>query len=203
MSESNPEPQAREAATPSTSEERPQGSPPESSAQPSDAPKKRRRGSRGGRNRNKNRTAGAPGTTVTGDDRRPDDLPERASEGRPSAEAAERSLVRRPGAPAGTLPTEGSTGDAPGSRGENKPRIGDSRPAIGDRRPAPVAGGDPASADGDGAKKRRRRGGRGRSRGGSGGAGGGASTKPVEHVIGEAVELDEETLERRRGRERK
>jgi ribonuclease E len=83
------------------------------------------------------------------------------------------------------------------------------KPQIGDRRPAPSAGsgaGAGESESGEGpARKRRRRGGRGRGKSGSGGGGNGErqGNRPVEHVIGEGVELDEETLERRRGRERK
>jgi ribonuclease E len=68
------------------------------------------------------------------------------------------------------------------------------KPQVGDTLPAPVVA--PAAKDGgdDGpARKRRRRGGRGRSKG----------NRPVEAEIGEAVELDPETLEKRRGRERK
>jgi ribonuclease E len=147
--------------------------------------KKRRRGSRGGRNRNAAaRAARAATTDGVGDaDRRPDDLPERTGEGRPSAEAAEKALVR-------------------------KPQIGDSRPAA--ARAAEAKQDGVGDSDADGSPKRRRRGGRGRgkgtSTGGSGGGGGGGrggSSRPVEHVIGDAVELDEETLEKRRGRERK
>ncbi|HEX4904518.1 MAG TPA: Rne/Rng family ribonuclease [Acidimicrobiales bacterium] len=135
------------------------------------APKKRRRGSRGGRNRNAAaRAARAAATNATADEtRRPDDLPERIGEGRPSAEAAERALVR-------------------------KPQIGDVRPSAAPQPQERAPRADRDGADG-GERKRRRRG--GRSRGGRGG------TKPVEHLIGDAVELDEETLEKRRGRERK
>jgi ribonuclease E len=71
-----------------------------------------------------------------------------------------------------------------------KPKIGDTLPAP---TPAPAAkadaNGDPAAP----ARKRRRRGGRGR----------GKANQPVEAEIGEAIELDPETLEKRRGRERK
>ncbi|MEA3021101.1 MAG: ribonuclease, partial [Actinomycetota bacterium] len=112
--------------------------------------------------------------TAAPDDDRPDDLPERISDGRPSPEAAERALVR-------------------------KPQIGDSRPAQ--RADAPRTGSNGADAgagETDATRKRRRRGGRGRSKGG-----GGAGGRPVEHMIGDAVELDSETLEKRRGRERK
>ena len=149
--------------TPNTSPSPDAGRPP--SPDGATAPKKRRRGSRGGRNRNAAaRAARAAAASSAGEDRRPDDLPERISEGRPSAEAAERALVR-------------------------KPKIGDSRPAP----PPPEETAKDGASDSP-AKKRRRRGGRGRSRGGN---------RPVEQVVGDAVELDEETLERRRGRERK
>jgi ribonuclease E len=150
---------------------------------------KRRRGSRGGRGRGRagggasdQSAAAAPteggGTTARQSkaaerSRMPDELPERAMEGRPkSAEAAERALVR-------------------------KPQIGDSRPAP---EPAPA---EPK------AKSRRRRGGRGR--GGGGGGGGRAAApatsgrvKPVEAILGgDAIELDEETFDKRRGKQRK
>ena len=52
-----------------------------------------------------------------------------------------------------------------------------------------------------GQKRRRRRGGRGR--GGGGGNNNGAAQTPVTALTGEAVELDEETLALRKGRERK
>ncbi|MGI8778148.1 MAG: Rne/Rng family ribonuclease, partial [Acidimicrobiales bacterium] len=108
------------------------------------------------------------------------DLPDRLGEGRPSAEAGDRATVRRP-------------------------RIGDTRPAPADdgafssEESADGRAGDEGGdrgEDGAGARRRRRRGGRGR---GSGQAG------PLDDVNGheEPVALDEETLERRRGRERK
>jgi ribonuclease E len=155
---------------------------------------RRRRGSRGGRNRSRPADAKAAdggATTRAGDpageDRNPDDLPDRHSENRPSPEAAERALVR-------------------------KPQIGDTLPASG---PAPAArptATTPAAkrstaGEGTGAspgtRRRRRRGGRGR--GGSGGGGGAGRPQPVEGLTGDEspIELDAETLERRRGRERK
>jgi ribonuclease E len=135
----------------------------------------------------------------------PDDLPDRIRENKPSAEAAERALVRR------------------------KPQIGDTMPAPPVVTDAPaVATTTGADTDAEGAtttpKKRRRRGGRGRGGSGNGGGvGGGNQTggrqrsdqggggrrsgrpnRPVEAVTDDdPVELDEETLERRRGRERK
>ncbi len=101
------------------------------------------------------------------------ELPERLAEGRPSAEAGDRATVRRP-------------------------RIGDTRPAphddVAEAPDEPEAAG--TADDGGGTRRRRRRGGRGRSPGQSRVIDGGA-----EHE--EPVALDEETLERRRGRERK
>jgi ribonuclease E len=114
-------------------------------------------------------------------DKTPDELPERANEGRPkSAEAADRALVR-------------------------KPKIGDTRPAPASESEPP----EPAEAK---AKPRRRRGSRGRSGGGAGGPDGGGNgrggsstpVKPVEAILGgDPLELDDEQLEKRRGRHRK
>ena len=126
----------------------------------------------------------------------------------------------------------GDNPPAPGAGGR-KPQIGDSRPApdgggrkpqIGDSRPAPEAGsaggneggnqggagGEPGSSSGR--RRRRRRGGRGRGQGGgnqgqqSGGRQGSQRdmNRPVEAVTDDApVELDEDTLKSRRGRERR
>ncbi|MCY3862536.1 MAG: Rne/Rng family ribonuclease [bacterium] len=110
------------------------------------------------------------------------------------------------------------------SSSDNRPKIGDSRPAlppsdnrpkIGDSRPAPSGNGSGSSGgsgsggsgsggsnsgsggSGSGRKRRRRRGGRGRG-------GGSRPIQPVEHKVSDGpVELDEKTLERRRGRRRK
>jgi ribonuclease E len=69
------------------------------------------------------------------------------------------------------------------------------KPKIGDTLPAPTPPPSAPEADGDApARKRRRRGGRGRSKG---------AGRPVEAETGEPIELDPETLEKRRGRERK
>jgi ribonuclease E len=71
-----------------------------------------------------------------------------------------------------------------------KPQIGDSMPAP-DLHRAAVEG----DAEGDGTgPRRRRRGGRGRGKG---------TNRPVEADLGGGVALDAETLEKRRGRERK
>jgi ribonuclease E len=177
--------------------------------------KRRRRGSRGGRKRSRPRSDGStdgidkaepdkteaatvedaaatPSTAVSTEPARPggddDDhtpeLPDLHREGRPaSVEAAATALVRKaapPGAPV-------------------KPKIGDTIPAAA-LRPAEPA--EPADDAGDGGKRRRRRrGGRGRS---SGLGATQTTDRPIEAVIAhEPVELDEETLGRRRGRERK
>jgi ribonuclease E len=167
--------------------------------------KRRRRGSRGGRKRSKPRTdrpspdgpapdapatppaaspSGPPVSPDDGDDDRVPELPDLHREGRPaSVEAAAKALVRKaspPGAPA-------------------KPKIGDTIPADLLRTAEPA---QPTEDGGEGGKRRRRRrGGRGRS---SGSGGGQQQARPVEAVLAhDPVELDEETLERRRGRERK
>jgi ribonuclease E len=169
------------------------------------ARRRRRRGSRGGKGRKRpeggtagNAPAGAatdtPSSTgerrpASGDSgsRQPAELPERASVGRVRDPAvAERALVRK------------------------QPQIGDSRPAprIGDTRPAPAPKpriGDtrPAPSETDKRSRRRRRRG---PRSGSGTSGREASTlTPVEAVVDDdfPVELDDDVLESRRGRERK
>ena len=71
-------------------------------------------------------------------------------------------------------------------------------PASTSTSAAPRAGGDaPASKEAGGGRRRRRRGGRGKG-------GGGGTNQPVRSTVDrEPVEIDEEILERRRGRERK
>jgi ribonuclease E len=79
------------------------------------------------------------------------------------------------------------------------------KPKIGDTRPAPVAA-VPAAAVPTSAKKKRRRGGRGKGAGvGGNGRGGGDAVRAgttVDDDFGDPIELDEATLERRRGKER-
>jgi len=171
---------------------------------------RRRRGSRGGRSRARSTGPAADGGAETADGPstghddtdQPDqpELPDRSIEGKIQDPAvAERALVKRP-------------------------RIGDSRPA-----PEGLDAPDVSAAGRDGARggrgkassgtesggstaksgSRRRRGGRGKSSGANGGANGGANrsstarSAPVEAIVGgDAVELDEATLEKRRGRER-
>ena len=109
------------------------------------------------------------------------------------------------------------------------PRIGDTRPAFGSIPPPPGPRRAPASADaatsaeGGGGKKKRRRGGRGKGSGAGGtsaGGGGGGRRNGTsnnghgnrtdairagfgaDEDLGDPIELDEATLERRRGKER-
>jgi len=117
-------------------------------------PAKRRRGSRGGQRRRTPASDGQAGTDDTDDEV---ELPEPMSEGRPSAEAAERALVRRP--------KIGDTMPIPTS-----PPPGPARKPVTDEEPAA----------GTGPKRRKRRGsGGGRSGGGrpDGGGAGDASER--------------------------
>ena len=139
-----------------------------------------------------------------------------------------RSVARsRPDTDGGeTRPKVGDSRPAPaGGDGGRRPQIGDSRPAPDARPSGDGANGNKErnqSGDGDagsgaGRGRRRRRGGRGRGQGGErqnqqrgeqqGGGGRGrqrGGNRPVEAVTDDApVELDEETLRSRRGRERR
>jgi ribonuclease E len=189
MSDANPEPRPEAPADNGHAVEGPQSG--QAGGQPQ-ARKRRRRGTRGGRGRSGTGQGQAQGQARQGAqaelDRRPDDLPDRPIEG----------VARDPEAAA---------------RAEVRPRIGDSRPApplftpkVPPPRPGAAAGesddgrrtspsASPSSSDdgGGSGKKRRRRGGRGR----------GAAAKRQDAPAVDPVELDEETLERRRGRERK
>ena len=148
----------------------------------SPAARKRRRGSRGGKNRKKpagqggesagsseDRTQGqSRNGSSPGSGRNPQELPDPPREGRVSdPDAAERSLVR-------------------------KPQIGDTRPAP--AKPAASAPKNESSGNG----KRKRRGGRGRSRSGGGQGEQRGSNAPQRSR--EAIEA--EIIEKRRGRER-
>src|SRR5579862_9866110 len=143
--------------------------------------KRRRRGSRGGRSRNRQRREG--GDAATGDE--PDLL---------TAAATDDLLTAAAAPPGPKLDDKG----APARR-----------PQIGDTRPAPASRPKPADGDAaEGGRRRRRRGGRGRADDEAPGAPlptrGRAARQPVEMLTGEPLyEADPETLERRRGRERK
>ena len=96
------------------------------------------------------------------------------------------------------------TGSQTGTPGHRKPRIGDSRPAPAPAAETPPAGSRP-SGSGGGNRSGSRSGGRRRRRGGRGsGSRGRQQHRPVEALTtGEPVELDPETLARRKGRARK
>ena len=161
---------------------------------------KRRRGSRGGQRRR----GSGPGSGLANDDvdieiddevddRNDVELPEPMSQGRPSAEAAEKALVR-------------------------KPRIGDTMPMPTTPPPGPAAGRAPADDDGrSGSDQRRKRRGSGTKSGPGHGSSDGAAQYSDESSGGGPKksrrgrgrvkvrsdgELDEATLEQRRGRER-
>ena len=182
--------------------------------------KKRRRGSRGGKGRKK-KPAGAgatgdaagdgsdaddddvdsdaddAGTDDAGTDDQPE-LPERISEGRPSPEAAEVALVRRPQigdtrpAPAAAAPTvtmpHGQKASTGGKQRQKKQTP--AQPAAQQSRPEQ---GSPAEAEGGSGAKKRRRGGRGR------GSGSGQGQQAGRQSGGDA---DLDVIERRKGRER-
>jgi ribonuclease E len=183
---------------------------------------RRRRGSRGGRNRNRSGGGQGGGANASGDEgddsdetgtpdfeRQPDELPKRASQSRPrDSAAAEESLVKKP-----------QIGDS-----RPDPAADSAEAESGDRdaaKPEGQGGGQARSGN------RRRRGGRGRGGGGGGqqqgqGAQQGPSgqqgqsgqqkgqqqkkagaPRPVEAILGgDGPELDDETLEKRKGRER-
>ena len=172
--------------------------PSDASAEASSGPSsssKRRRGSRGGQRRRGSGQGGdaAAGDVPTGevDDRNDIELPEPMSEGRPSAEAAEKALVRKPRIgdtmPVPTTPPPGpASGKAPSDEGgrsggeqRRRRRSSGSKGGSGDR--SEQRSGEPSS--GGGAKKSRRGRGKGKAR-------------------SEGAELDAATLEQRRGRER-
>ena len=161
---------------------------------------KRRRGSRGGQRRR----GSGPGSGLANDDvdieiddevddRNDVELPEPMSQGRPSAEAAEKALVR-------------------------KPRIGDTMPMPTTPPPGPAAGRAPADDDGrSGSDQRRKRRGSGTKSGPGHGSSDGSAQYSDESSGGGPKksrrgrgrvkvrsdgELDEATLEQRRGRER-
>ena len=180
---------------------------------------RRRRGSRGGRNRNRSGGGQGGGANASGDesddtgtpdlDRQPDELPKRASQNRPrDTAAAEVALVKKP-----------QIGD---SRPDPAADSAEAEPGDGDAaKPEGQGGGQARSGN------RRRRGGRGRGGGGGGQQQGqnaqqgpsgqqGQSgqqkgqqqkragvPRPVEAILGgDGPELDDETLEKRKGRER-
>jgi ribonuclease E len=158
---------------------------------PSGPKRRRRRGSRGGRNRS--RAASPDGTS-------------------PDAASTDGATPDAAGSEDGEAATAPSlTPSPPAPPASSRPKIGDTRPAPRiPPRPGPVTRGEASDAtEADDAtrladdaaaspKRRRRRGGRGR------GAGDRQERRPVEMLTADGpVVVDPETLERRRGRERK
>jgi len=177
---------------------------------------RRRRGSRGGRNRRKPGSGAAgldgedgdeddddgdtlePGADVTTSgssaliDGQPE-LPKRMSEGRPSVAASEQALVRkpqigdtRPAPPMAPAVVTTKPAQARGDRNRQDRQKSDR--AKGDRQPLQASDDGSAGVDAatDAAKKKRRRG-----------------AKTLKPSIGSATDdLDADTIERRRGRER-
>jgi ribonuclease E len=180
---------------------------------PDAAPRKRRRGSRGGQRRRKSPGSGvestdeidgdtdlAPGVAPQPPDDDKPELPDSMREGRPTPEAAERALVRKPqigdtrpapkadptppATPAVTLPGGTSTSRKQTRRSRSRSGgqgAGESRSA--EPAAAPAAADSAATAT---EKSGRRRGGRGRS-------------KTGEHT---STHIDASVLAERRGRER-
>jgi ribonuclease E len=157
---------------------------------------KRRRGSRGGQRRRGTAQSAGQSSGTAPDDPNDIELPEPMSEGRPSAEAAEKALVRKPRIgdtmPMPTSPppgpasatSSGDSGDRPGGNQKRRRRSGSkggSGRSSGDGDDGRVAA---RSDDGSSGSTKSRRG-RGRGKGRSDGP-----------------ELDAATLEQRRGRER-
>jgi ribonuclease E len=170
---------------------------------------RRRRGSRGGRGRNR-------GAQRTNDSQRegPRDDPPRASAkdgDQPTAEPGTPPRSPRatsPAAPASpaaaSSPADRRPDELPDRANEGRPKSPEAaeralvrKPKIGDSRPAP----EPAPSEPK-PKSRRRRGGRGR--GAARAAEPATPVKPVEAILGgDPLELDEDVLEKRRGRQRK
>jgi ribonuclease E len=175
--------------------------------------RRRRRGSRGGRNRKKKPAAVGGSAPRDGDDTEGDDasVPHDYNDA-----AADRGLTTDDVADV-AREDAGLAEPGPHAR-RGVPDDAVSRPKIGDTRPAPVTGQPAAAGNGTDApakRRRRRRGGRGRGRGGGNGAAGGTTTTGARRQgddvvradlgLGEspALDLDDDALERRRGRTRK
>ena len=146
--------------------------------------------------------------------RQPDELPDRISENRPSAEAADRATVRKPQI-GDTRPappsSDGDGGGGGGSEGRQgggggQEGGGTSSSARRRRRRRGRGGGGGGGQDGGNQGGQNRQGGRQNQGGGRGQGGNRATVTPVEAVMTDdedALELDEKTLKRRRGRRRK
>jgi ribonuclease E len=209
------------------------------------AAKKRRRGSRGGKNRKKPARPATEGGVDDDDDddgeEEEDDgvddaehapitetlqqhhpeLPERMSENKPTADAADRALVRKPqigdtrpapasatAVPAAADGAAAAIANGTGANGQRSRAKGGAKQGAGTRergaggRPStePVAATDTDTDDDrnetEAQRKKRRRGGKGRGTGSSNT--GGAAASRAQSLS----EMDPDVLERRRGRER-
>ncbi len=161
-----------------------------SNESPSDNPspkKKRRRGSRGGRNRPRSQSPRPDADRVPSVN--PDEVPERMSEGRPSPEAGAAAVVPRPKI-GDTRPAPKPSVTMPGGQRANK---------ASESGRAESGRGESGRSDASGqpAKKKRRRGGSGRGEGRGEGSGDGRRRGD-----GRGTASDVEVQERRRGRER-
>ncbi len=180
-----------------------------------EGPKKpRRRGSRGG-NRSRSGSQGPVGEispSASGApqakeaNRRPEELPERLSENRPSAAAADRALVRKPqigdSMPAPPIPPSAPNAAPKSTSRPRPPKNADpaSGPGSASMKDGSTGTRSPGSSGSPSAERRRRRGGRG-----SGKAAETTDRKPVSSAIDGPLDLDldEQERARRRGRERK
>ena len=182
---------------------------------------RRRRGSRGGRNRNRSGggqsgAANASGPTDGDDtgspdlDRQPDELPKRTSQNRPrDVVAAEEALVKKPQigdsrpAPAADA---AEVSDAPKSEGQGggQTRSGNRRRrggrgrggSGGQQQGQSTSQGQSALPSGQGQNAGQQNKGQQQKKG--------AAPRPVEAILGgDGPDLDDETLEKRKGRERK
>ncbi|MHB8466397.1 MAG: Rne/Rng family ribonuclease [Acidimicrobiales bacterium] len=168
------------------------------------AAKRRRRGSRGGRSRNRRPAEPSDAESPDSDSFAADSFGDGSGGNGSSGGESMRDVADDRGE------AEGLSARTP------MPSVGDvRRPRIGDTRPAPPSPAAPGRSGGaserdasapEGARKRRRRGGRGRGDRpeGSGGQARRPGMTPVEMVTDSPLaESDPETMERRRGRERK
>ena len=148
--------------------------------------------------------------------RLPDELPDRISENRPSAAAADRATVRKPqiGDTRPAPPSEDGGDDAPGGGGgEGRPGEGTSSSARrrrrrgGRGRGSGGGGDDQNGGGGQGGNRGGGRGGGGNCNQGGGNRGGGREAVTLVEALmtddEDALELDEKSLKRRRGRRRK
>ncbi len=106
-----------------------------------------------------------------------------------------RNRNRQPGQGSGTQGNGDQQGDASGAHSKSSDAPTTAKPKIGDSRPAPDEAAPKQSQGSSNKRKRRRRGGRGGSN---------KAPEPVQALISDdPIELDDEALEKRKGRERK